>query len=54
MFHNYFFPFTEGFRYADANSLESLEAAAGDDVCAVMLELARVACCRWSLRMYRP
>ena len=35
VFHNYFFPFTEGFRYADANSLESLEAAAGDDVCAV-------------------
>ena len=41
MFHNYFFPFTEGFRYADANSLESLEAAAGDDVCAVMLELVQ-------------
>jgi acetylornithine/N-succinyldiaminopimelate aminotransferase len=39
VFHNYFFPFTEGFRYADANSLESLEAAAGDDVCAVMVEL---------------
>ena len=37
VFHNYFFPFTEGFRYADANSLESLEAAAGDDVCAVMV-----------------
>ena len=42
MFHNYFFPFTEGFRYADVNSLESLEAAAGDDVCAVMLEPAYV------------
>ena len=41
VFHNYFFPFTEGFRYADANSLESLEAAAGDDVCAVMLELVQ-------------
>ena len=40
-FHNYFFPFTEGFRYADANSLESLEAAAGDDVCAVMVELVQ-------------
>ena len=39
--HNYFFPFTEGFRYADANSLESLEAAAGDDVCAVMVELVQ-------------
>ena len=39
VFHQYFFPFTEGFRYADANSLASLEVAAGDDVCAVMLEL---------------
>ena len=41
VFHNYFFPFTEGFRYADANSMESLEAAAGDDVCAVMMELVQ-------------
>ena len=41
VFHNYFFPFTEGFRYADVNSLESLEAAVGDDVCAVMLELVQ-------------
>lgn len=41
IFHNFFFPFTEGFRYADANSLESLEAAAGDDVCAVMVELVQ-------------
>ena len=41
VFHNYFFPFTEGFRYADANSLASLEAAAGDDVCAVMVELVQ-------------
>ena len=40
-FHNYFFPFTEGFRYADANDLASLEAAAGDDVCAVMMELVQ-------------
>ena len=39
VFHNFFFPFTEGFRYAEANSTESLEAEAGDDVCAVMLEL---------------
>ena len=39
VFHNYFFPFTEGFRYIDANSLESLNEQAGDDVCAVMVEL---------------
>ena len=38
-FHEFFFPFTEGFRYAEANSMESLTAQAGDDVCAVMMEL---------------
>lgn len=38
-FHNYFFPFTEGFRYADANDIDSVEAVAGHDVCAVMVEL---------------
>ena len=41
VFHNYFFPFTEGFRYADANDLDSLEDAEGSDVCAVMLELVQ-------------
>lgn len=41
VFHNYFFPFTEGFRYAAANDLSALEAAAGDDVCAVMVELVQ-------------
>ena len=41
VFHNYFFPFTEGFRYADANDLASLEAQAGDDVCAVLVELVQ-------------
>ena len=40
-FHNYFFPFTEGFRYADANDLDSLKAAAGDDVCGVLMELVQ-------------
>ena len=38
-FHEFFFPFTEGFRYADANDMESLMAQAGDDVCGVMMEL---------------
>ena len=38
-FHEFFFPFTEGFRYADANNMESVEAVAGHDVCAVMMEL---------------
>ena len=41
VFHQFFFPFTEGFRYAAANDLEALEAAAGDDVCAVMMELVQ-------------
>ena len=41
VFHNYFFPFTDGFRYADANDLNSVEAVAGHDVCAVMMELVQ-------------
>ncbi|MBQ3557189.1 MAG: aspartate aminotransferase family protein [Oscillospiraceae bacterium] len=41
VFHNYFFPFTEGFRYADANDMDSLESVAGHDVCAVMMELVQ-------------
>ncbi len=41
-FHNYFFPFVEGFRFADANSMESLkEVTAAGDVCGVMLELVQ-------------
>ncbi|MBU5434945.1 aspartate aminotransferase family protein [Pseudoflavonifractor sp. MSJ-37] len=39
VFHQYFYPFMEGFRYADANDLASVEAEGGDDVCAVLLEL---------------
>ena len=41
VFHNYFFPFTEGFRYAAPNDIDTLKAQAGDDVCAVMLELVQ-------------
>lgn len=41
VFHNYFFPFTEGFRYAEANSMDSVKAQDGDDVCAVMVELVQ-------------
>lgn len=39
VFHNYFFPFDEGFRYAEAGDMDSLQSAAGHDVCAVLLEL---------------
>ena len=41
VFHQYFYPFTEGFRYAKANEIEDLKACAGDDVCAVMVELVQ-------------
>ena len=41
VFHNYFFPFTEGFRYAAANDLEDLKAQDQGDVCAVMVELVQ-------------
>lgn len=37
-FHDYFFPFTEGFRYLPANDLDALKEALTDDVCAVMAE----------------
>lgn len=38
-FHNYFFPFTEGFDYAVANDIEDVKAKAGDTTCAIMMEL---------------
>ena len=38
-FHNYFFPFTEGFVHAKANDIDSLIEAVGSDTCAVMLEI---------------
>lgn len=38
VFHNYFFPFTEDFRYAPAGDLEALKALDDGTVCAVMLE----------------
>lgn len=37
-FHQYFFPFTEGFAFVPANDTAALEAALDDTVCAVMLE----------------
>ena len=40
IFHRYFFPFTEGFRRADPD-IGSIRQAAGDDVCAVMVELVQ-------------
>ena len=40
-FHNYFFPFTEGFDYAQANDIESVRRKADDMTCAVMMELVQ-------------
>ena len=41
VFHNYFFPFADGFRYAEAGSIDAIQEVAGHDVCAVMLELVQ-------------
>ena len=38
-FHNYFFPFTEGFDYAIANDFDSVRKKVDDMTCAVMMEL---------------
>ncbi len=38
VFHNYFFPFVEGFRYVKANDIADLHANLDDTVCAIMLE----------------
>ena len=40
VFHQYFFPFTEGFRHADPN-LDGVQEVSGHDVCAVLLELVQ-------------
>ena len=39
VFHQYFFPFTEGFVFADANDTDSVKALVNDKTCAVMMEL---------------
>ena len=40
-FHNYFFPFTEGFDYAAANDFDSVRRKADEMTCAVMMELVQ-------------
>jgi len=37
-FHNYFFPFTEGFKHVPANDIKALKNALTNDVCAVLVE----------------
>lgn len=39
VFHNYFFPFTEGFEYAEANNIDSVKSLVDDSVCAILIEL---------------
>lgn len=38
-FHQFFFPFTEGFRFVDAGDVEGLRAAVDETVCGIMIEL---------------
>jgi len=38
VFHNYFFPFTEGFKHVEANDIKALKKEMTNDVCAVLLE----------------
>lgn len=37
-FHNYFFPFAEGFDYVEANNIEDFKEKLDGSVCAIMLE----------------
>ncbi len=41
VFHKYFFPFTEGFVYAQANNLQDVAAKISDKTCAVMMEFVQ-------------
>lgn len=41
VFHKYFLPLTEGFDYADANDLASVEKLIDDTTCAVMIEMVQ-------------
>jgi len=38
-FHNFFFPFTEGFKHVTANDIEALKKELTNDVCAILVEL---------------
>ena len=39
VFHNYFFPFLEGFSFAEANNYEDTISKLEDNACAIMMEL---------------
>lgn len=38
VFHNYFFPFTPGFKYVEANNIQALRNAIDETVCGIMFE----------------
>ncbi len=38
VFHQYFYPFTDGFKYVPINDIEAIRAAMTEDVCAVFAE----------------
>lgn len=40
-YHNYFFPFVEGFVFAKANDVEDTISKMTDDICAVMMEMVQ-------------
>lgn len=40
-FHQYFFPFTQGFKYANANEIESIKSQVNEKTCAIMIELVQ-------------
>lgn len=41
VFHNFFFPFTEGFRYAEPDNYDDFLRVVSDKTCAVMLEVVQ-------------
>lgn len=41
VFHNFFFPFTGGFAYAEPNNLDSLRSTVTDKTCAVLIEVVQ-------------
>jgi acetylornithine/N-succinyldiaminopimelate aminotransferase len=40
-FHQFFFPFTEGFLYAEANNIKSVLSKLNNTICAVMIEIVQ-------------
>jgi len=41
VFHNYFFPFTEGFKHVPAHDIKAIEKEMTGDVCAILIELVQ-------------